>query len=50
MNSEKNSFESRLRGSNLNIVIISDPQTAKFDFVHLIGSENPSIKNQNQLI
>ena len=35
MSSEKISFESRLRGSNLNIVIISDPQIARFDFVQL---------------
>ena len=48
MSSEKNSFDSRLRGSNLKIVIISDPQTATFDFIHL--GVKSFHQNQNQLI
>ena len=43
MNSESNSYKSRLKRSNLNIVMkIRDPQTAKFDFLHLGVEISPS--------
>ena len=42
MSSENKSYKSRLRRSNLNIVIIRDPQTARFDFLHLGVEISPS--------
>ena len=48
MSSKNNSYKSRSdlnivrRKSNLNIVIIRDPQTARFDFLHLGVEISPS--------